>query len=143
MAEAQGVDIRSYRVIYDVIDDIRKALEGLLPSLQTEEARGKAEVREVFRVSRVGMIAGCMVTEGLVGRAHCARVVRDGQIVIPTEDDVRRGRHRHVASLRRFKDDVREVRTGMECGIRVEDFDDVKPGDVIEAYEVIETAQTL
>ncbi len=143
LADTQGVDIRSYRVIYEVIDDIRHALEGLLPSIQTEEVRGKAEVREIFRVSRVGTVAGCMVTEGQVGRSHRVRVIRDGQIVIPTEEDVRRRRHRGVGSLRRFKDDVREVRAGMECGIRIENFDDVKPGDVIEAYEVIETARKL
>jgi len=143
MADAEGVNIQLYRVIYEVGDDIRKALEGLLPSKQTEESRGRAEVREIFRVSRVGVIAGCMVTEGVITRSHRVRVVRDGQIIVPTEDDAARGRHRGVGSLRRFKDDAREVRAGMECGLRVEDFDDVKPGDVIEAYEVIETARTL
>ena len=142
-AEVQGVDIRLYRVIYEVIDDIRGALEGLLPRLQTEESRGKAEVREIFHVSKVGMVAGCMVTDGVVGRSHCTRVIRDGAIIVPTEDDVRHSRHRAVGSLRRFKDDAREVRAGMECGIRIERFDDVKPGDLIETYEVIETARTL
>ncbi|MBP7936636.1 MAG: translation initiation factor IF-2 [Phycisphaerae bacterium] len=143
MADAEGVTVRLYRIIYDVADDIRKALEGLLPTESKEESRGKAEVRETFRVSRVGVIAGCLVTDGIVARAHKLRVIRDGQIIVPTADDVKRGRHRSVGSLRRFKDDVREVRSGMECGIRVEDFDDVKPGDVIEAYEVIETARKL
>jgi len=143
MADAEGVTVRLYRIIYDVADDIRKALEGLLPTESKEESRGKAEVRETFRVSRVGVIAGCLVTDGIVARAHKLRVIRDGQIIVPTADDVKRGRHRAVGSLRRFKDDVREVRSGMECGIRVEDFDDVKPGDVIEAYEVIETARKL
>jgi translation initiation factor IF-2 len=143
LANADGVDIRLYRVIYEVGDDIRQALEGLLPSRQTEEFRGRAEVREIFRVSRVGVIAGCMVTEGVVARSHMVRVVRDGQIIVPTEDDAARRRHRMVGSLRRFKDDAREVHSGMECGLRVEKFDDVKPGDVIEAYEVIETARTL
>jgi translation initiation factor IF-2 len=143
LADEEGVDIRLYRVIYDVIDDVRKALEGLLPSDKSEELRGKAEVREIFRVSRVGTVAGCMVTDGRVLRSHYLRVIRDGQIVVPTAEDVKRGRHRAITSLRRFKDDVREVRAGMECGIRVEDFDDVKPGDVLEAYEVIETARTL
>jgi len=143
LANADGVDIRLYRVIYEVGDDIRQALEGLLPSRQTEEFRGRAEVREIFRVSRVGVIAGCMVTEGVVARSHMVRVVRDGQIIVPTEDDAARRRHRMVDSLRRFKDDAREVHSGMECGLRVEKFDDVKPGDVIEAYEVIETARTL
>ena len=143
MADTEGVTVRLYRIIYDVADDIRKALEGLLPTESKEESRGKAEVRETFRVSRVGVIAGCMITDGVVARSHKLRVVRDGQIIVPTADDVKRGRHRSVGSLRRFKDDAREVRQGMECGIRVEDFDDVKPGDVIEAYEVIETARKL
>ncbi len=143
MAETNGVDVRQYRIIYEVADDIRKALEGLLPRDKREESRGKAEVREIFRITRVGTIAGCLVTEGMIARSHKVRVVRDGQIIVPTADDVKRERHRAIASLRRFKDDVREVRLGMECGIRVEDFDDVKPGDVMEAYEVIETARTL
>jgi len=143
LADAEGVDVRLYRVIYEVGDDIRKALEGLLPTDKSEEFRGRAEVREIFRVSRVGVIAGCMVTEGMIGRSHMVRVIRDSQIIVPTEDDVTRGRHRPIHSLRRFKDDAREVRVGMECGLRVEGFDDVKPGDVVEAYEVIETARTL
>jgi translation initiation factor IF-2 len=100
-------------------------------------------VREVFRSPKLGAIAGCMVTEGLISRSNSIRVVRDGQIVVPTEEDVKRGRHRSIDSLRRFKDDAREVRAGMECGIRVENFDDLKPGDILEAYEVIETARKL
>ncbi len=143
MADTEGVDIRQYRVIYDLIDDIRKALEGLLSPTKTEETRGKAEVREVFRVSKVGNVAGCIVSDGHVVRSHFIRVIRDGQIVVPTDEDVKRGRHRAISSLRRFKDDAKEVRAGMECGIHVEGFDDVKPGDLLESYEVIETARTL
>jgi len=143
MAETEGVDIRLYRIIYNLIDDVRNALEGLLPKDKNEEKRGRAEVREVFRISRVGAVAGCMVTEGPVLRSHYARVIRDGQIIVPTPDDAKRGRHRSLASLRRFKDDVREVRAGMECGIRIESFDDVKPGDVIETYEIVETTRKL
>jgi translation initiation factor IF-2 len=142
-AEAKGVEIRMYRVIYNLIDDIRKALEGLLPRDKSEEVRGKAEVREIFNLTRIGVVAGCLVTEGNIGRNHYAKVIRDGQIIVPTEDDVKKGRHRDIVSLKRFKDDVREVRSGMECGIKVENFSDVKPGDIIEAYEVIETARTL
>jgi len=97
----------------------------------------------VFRISRVGAVAGCIVTDGPVMRSHYARVIRDGQIIVPTADDMKRERHRGLASLRRFKDDVREVRAGMECGIRVENFDDVKPGDVIETYEIVETNRKL
>jgi translation initiation factor IF-2 len=143
LADSQGVDIRLYRVIYNVIDDIRKALEGLLPRQRSEETRGRAEIREIFNLSRQGVVAGCIVTEGPISRNHFLRVIRDGAIIVPTEEDVKNDRHRAIASLRRFKDDVREVRAGMECGIRIEGFSDVKPGDVIEAYEVIETARTL
>jgi len=143
MAETEGITMRFYRVIYELGNDIRKALEGLLPAEQTEELRGKAEVRETFRVSKVGVIAGCYVTEGVISRTNMVRVVRDGQIIVPTEEDVRKKRHRPIASLKRFKDDVREVRAGMECGLHVEGFDDVKPGDIIEAYDVVETSRTL
>ena len=143
MADSECVSIRLYRIIYEVADDIRKALEGLLPTERSEESRGKAEVRQTFRISRVGAIAGCMVTEGVVARTHKVRVIRNGQIIIPSEEDAKHNRHRAIVSLRRVRDDVREVRAGMECGIRVEDFDDIKPGDVIEAYEVVETTRKL
>jgi translation initiation factor IF-2 len=143
MARDSGVDIRLYRVIYDLLDDIRMALEGLLEPERNEETRGRAEVREVFRISRVGVVAGCYVTEGTIARSHHLRVIRDGRIVLPTEEDLRKGRHREVGSLRRFKEDVREVRNGLECGIRVAGYDDLKSGDIIEAYEVVEVARTL
>lgn len=143
LAESEGVNLRFYRVIYELGNDIRKALEGLLPTEQTEEFRGRADVREVFRVSKVGMIAGCYVTDGVISRTNMIRVVRDGQIIVPTAEDARNKRHRPIGSLKRFKDDVREVRTGMECGIHVEGFDDVKPGDVLEGYDVVETSRTL
>ncbi len=143
MAEIEGVDIRLYRIIYNLLDDIRHALEGLLPKDKSEELRGKAEVREIFNLSRMGVVAGCMVTDGLINRSHCVRVIRDGKIILPTAEDVKHGRHRTMSSLRRFKDDVREVRAGMECGLRVEDFTDIKPGDVVEAYEVVEVARKL
>jgi len=143
LADTSGVDIRLYRIIYEVVNDIRKALEGLLAPSVAEETRGKADVREIFHVSRVGTVAGCFVTDGTIARSHNIRIIRDGQIVVPTAEDVKHKRHRPVASLRRFKDDVREVRNGMECGIRVEGFDDVKPGDVIESYDVVEQARTL
>lgn len=143
LAETSGVDIRLYRIIYEVVDDIRRALEGLLAPNVAEETRGKADVREIFHVSRVGTIAGCFVTDGTIGRSHNVRIIRDGQIIVPTAEDVKHKRHRAIASLKRFKDDAREVRNGMECGIRIEGFDDIKPGDVIESYEVIEEARKL
>ncbi len=143
LAEAKGIDIRLYRVIYSLTDEIRAALEGMLAPAIREETRGRAEVREVFNISRVGAIAGCYVTEGMISRSHYVRVIRDGRIILPSEDDVQHGRHREVASLRRFKDDVREVRAGLECGIKIAGFDDVKTEDLIEAYEVVEVARRL
>ena len=143
LAAEKGVDIRLYRVIYDLTDDIRKALEGLLEPESKEEARGRAEVRDVFKISRVGAVAGCLVIDGVIARSHYLRVIRDGRIILPTEDDVRKGRHREVESLRRFKDDAREVRSGLECGIRVSGFDDLKAEDILESYEVTKVARKL
>jgi translation initiation factor IF-2 len=134
LADQVGVQIRQYRVIYEMLDDIQKALEGLLEPLRREETRGKAEVRQVFNISRVGTVAGCMVVDGAIARSHKLRLVRDGRIVLEGAA---------VGSLRRVKDDAREVRAGLECGIKLEGFDDVKPGDVIEAYEIVEVAQRL
>jgi len=133
-ADDAGVDIRQHRVIYDVTDEIRKALAGLLAPTEKIESRGRAEVREIFTVSRVGKVAGCMVRDGVIARNHQVRIVRDG---VPIKEGAA------LASLRRFKDDVREVRAGLECGMRVEDYDDIKPGDVIEAYEVTRIERTL
>jgi translation initiation factor IF-2 len=121
-------------VIYDVTDDIKKALEGLLAPDEVIESRGAVEVREVFRISKVGLVAGCYVTEGTVAANHLARVVREGSIV---RDNCK------FDSVKRFKDDVKEVRSGMECGIRLEGFDDIKVGDVIETFEIIKVARTL
>jgi translation initiation factor IF-2 len=133
VAEKEGVDIRLYRVIYDAIDDIRSALSGMLSPERKETELGTAEVRALFRVPRQGTIAGCYVTRGTIVRNARARVVRDGVVVYE-------GR---IGSLRRFKDDVREVAEGFECGIGIENFNDVKEGDVIEAYEVREVAREL
>ncbi len=134
LAERHGVEVRPYRVVYDVTDDIKKALEGLLTPDEVIESRGIAQVREVFRITRLGVVAGCYVTEGVIHRSHLAKLVRDGVVV-------REGCK--LDSLRRFKDDVKEVRAGMECGIRLEGFDDVHAGDVIEVYEVVKVARTL
>lgn len=134
LAESSGVELRLYRVIYELHDDLRKALEGLLEPELRAEVRGRAEVRQIFNVSRVGTVAGCLVSEGLVARQHRARLIRDGRVIL--EDYP-------ISSLKRFKDDVREVRAGLECGIKLEGFDDVKPGDVIETYEMVEVAQRL
>jgi translation initiation factor IF-2 len=133
LAEAEDVDVRLYRVIYQALDEIRQALSGLLAPEEQEAELGRAEVRALFRVPKLGVIAGCMVTHGNITRGALARLVRDGVIV-------NTGR---IASLRRFKDDVREVAEGFECGIGLENFQDIHEGDVIEAYEVREVARTL
>jgi translation initiation factor IF-2 len=133
LAEKEGVDVRLYRVIYDAIDDIRSALSGMLQPEEKETELGTAEVRALFRVPRVGVVAGSYVTRGTILRNARARVVRDGVVVYDSR----------VGSLRRFKEDVREVAEGFECGIGIENFNDVHEGDVIEAYEVREVAREL
>jgi translation initiation factor IF-2 len=133
IAEQEGVDIRLYRVIYQLLDDIRQALSGMLAPEERETELGAAEVRALFRVPKLGVVAGCMVTNGTIQRGALARLVREGTIIYT-------GR---IASLRRFKDDVREVAEGFECGIGLENYQDVHEGDLIEAYEVREIARTL
>jgi translation initiation factor IF-2 len=133
LAEREGVDVRLYRVIYDAIDDIRNALSGMLKPEERETELGRAEVRALFRVPKVGVVAGCYVLQGTIVRNSRARVVRDGVVAYD-------GR---VGSLRRFKEDTREVAEGFECGIGIENFNDVKEGDIIEAYEVHEVAREL
>ena len=132
LAEREGVDIRTYRVIYQLTGDIEQALVGMLAPVRTEEALGEAEVRQLFRVSRLGTIAGSYVTRGLVRRGARARVVRDGTVVQETS----------IAQLKRFKDDAREVQEGFECGILLDGFNDVKEGDVLEVYETREVERT-
>ncbi|HEY7730542.1 MAG TPA: translation initiation factor IF-2 [Gaiellaceae bacterium] len=132
LAEREGVDIRTYRVIYQLTEDIQQALVGMLSPVQTEEALGEAEVRALFKVSRLGTIAGCMVTRGVIRRNAQVRVVRDGTVVYETT----------IAQLKRFKDDVREVNEGFECGILLDGYNDVKEGDVLEAYETREVERT-
>jgi translation initiation factor IF-2 len=133
VSEREGVDVRLYRVIYQAVDDIRQAMSGLLAPEQQEASLGEAEVRATFRVPRLGVVAGCYVTRGTLTRGSRIRLVRDGTVVYD-------GR---IASLRRFKDDVREVAEGFECGVGLENFQDVKEGDVLEAYEVREVARSL
>jgi translation initiation factor IF-2 len=133
LADKEGVDLRLYQVIYQALDDVRQALSGMLAPEEREADLGQAEVRALFRVPRMGVIAGCMVTRGQITRGSLARLVRDGAVVYT-------GR---IGSLRRFKDDVREVNEGFECGIGLENFQDIHEGDVIEAYEIREVARTL
>ncbi len=132
-AEREGVDIKLYRVIYEAVADVRAALEGLLRPEEREVVLGEAEVRETFKVSRIGTIAGCYVRNGVINRKGRVRLVRDGTEIFEGT----------ISSLRRFKDDVGEVKEGYECGIGIENFNDVKVGDVIECYRTEEVARTL
>lgn len=130
-AEREKVDIRTYRVIYDAVEDIKKALKGMLAPVYKEEVLGHAEVREVFKVPKVGNVAGSYVLDGRILRSASVRVLRDNVVIYEGE----------LASLRRFKDDVREVTSGFECGIGVDKFNDIKVGDIIEAYRMVEVDQ--
>ena len=132
-AAREHVDIRLYKIIYEAVEDVKAALEGLLKPVRKEVILGEAEVRQLFKVSGVGVIAGCFVKSGVIQRMAKARVIRDGV-------EVNAGA---LASLRRFKDDVKEVKDGLECGISIENFNDLKVGDVIEAYRVDTVARTL
>jgi translation initiation factor IF-2 len=131
-AAREGVDLRTYRVIYQLTEDIQQALVGMLTPTRVEETIGEAEVRALFRASRLGVIAGCYVTRGVIRRNAQIRVVREGTVVYETG----------IASLRRFKDDAREVQEGFECGILLENFNDMKEGDVLEAFETKEIERT-
>ncbi len=131
--ESSGVEVRYYSVIYDVIDDVRKAIEGLLEPEIKERIVGVAEVRQVFRHPKFGAIAGCMVTEGVVRRGLPIRVLRDNVVIFEGE----------LESLRRYKEDVNEVKAGMECGIGVRNYNDVREGDQIEVFERVEVARTV
>jgi translation initiation factor IF-2 len=133
LAEQESVDIRYYDVIYQILNDIRDAMVGILEPTFEENVIGRAEVRQTFHVSKVGTIAGCYVVSGKVERNAKVRVVRDGVVVYDGK----------IASLKRFKDDVKEVKSGFECGLTVDNFNDIKAGDILEAYEMVEIKPTL
>ncbi|RMH22257.1 MAG: translation initiation factor IF-2 [Gemmatimonadetes bacterium] len=133
LAEREDVDVRTYDVIYDAVDEVRAALEGMLSPERREEVIGAAEVREIFKITKVGTIAGCYVVEGVIDRKGHARLIRDGIVIYDGE----------FSSLKRFKDDVKEVREGFECGIGIANYNDIKVGDLIECYRVEEVARTL
>src|SRR5207302_6771292 len=132
LAEREGVDIRTYRVIYQLTQDIENAVIGMLRPVETEEGLGEAEVRQLLRVSRLGTIAGSYVTRGVVRRGAQVRIVRDGTVIHETS----------IAQLKRFKDDVREVAEGFECGILLEGFNDLREGDVFEVFETRQVERT-
>jgi translation initiation factor IF-2 len=133
VAEREGVEIRYYTVIYRAIEELRSAMQGMLAPEEVEETLGTAEVRQTFRASRVGVIAGSHVTDGRIARGSKVRLVRDGTVVYEGE----------IQSLRRFNEDVREVAAGFDCGIVLRDFADVKDGDVIEAYATRQVEREL
>ncbi len=132
-ADREGVEIRVYDVIYEAVDEVTAALEGMLAPERRETVEGTAEVRETFKITKLGTIAGCYISEGRMDRKGHARIIRDGIVIYDSE----------VSSLKRFKDDVKEVREGFECGIGIKNFNDVKVGDLIECYTVQEVARTL
>lgn len=133
LAESAGVDIRYYNIIYEALDDVKAALSGMLTPEKKESVLGMVEVRQVFKISKVGTVAGCMVLDGLVRRSAKVRVLRDNVVIHDGELD----------SLKRFKDDAREVKAGFDCGLSVKNFADVKVGDQLEVYEVVEVARSL
>ena len=133
LIESSGIDVRYYNVIYDAVEEVKAALTGMLAPERKESVIGMVEVRQVFRISKVGTVAGCYVQEGLVKRGAQVRVLRDS-VVIHTGD---------IDTLKRFKDDVREVKAGFECGLSLKGYQDLKEGDQFEVFEILEVARTL
>jgi translation initiation factor IF-2 len=127
------VDVRYYSIIYEAVDEIKAALSGMMAPERKENITGLLEIREVFRISKVGAVAGCLVQEGLIRRGSLVRVIRNGQVIHTGELD----------SLKRFKDDVKEVRAGFECGLSLKNFNDIQVGDQLETYEIQVIARTL
>ncbi len=133
LAEKEGVDIRLYSIIYDAIEEVKAAMEGMLSPEIKEEITANVEIREVFKITKVGTVAGCMVKEGKIKRGNKIRIIRDGIVIYSGE----------LGSLKRFKEDVKEVSSGYECGLNIHNFNDIKIGDIVEAFEQIEVKQTL
>jgi len=132
LAKSQGVEIKNYSIIYEVVDDVKKAMGGLLAPTIVEKTLGHAQVRNTFSIPKIGMIAGCSVTDGTITRSNMVRLIRDSRVVYEGK----------ISSLKRFKDDVREVATGFECGIGIENYNDLKVGDVIEVFTMERVAVT-
>ncbi|MDX1427318.1 MAG: translation initiation factor IF-2, partial [Salegentibacter mishustinae] len=133
VADKEEIDIRTYSIIYDAINDLKDAMEGMLSPELKEEITGTAEIRETFKISKVGTIAGCMVTSGKIYRNAGIRLIRDGVVVYTGE----------LASLKRFKDDVKEVAKGYDCGLQVKNYNDIKEGDVVESFREVEVKKKL
>ena len=133
LVETSGVQVRYYNIIYEAVDDVKLALSGMLSPEIKESIVGLVEIRNVFKISKVGAVAGCFVLDGLIKRSSSVRILREGVVIYTGELD----------SLKRFKDDVKEVKSGFECGLSIKGFDDVIVGDQVEAYETVEVARTL
>jgi translation initiation factor IF-2 len=133
LAERESVDLRCYSVIYDVVDDVRKAMEGLLSPTLKEQFQGRVEIRELFHISRLGTVAGCRVLTGKITRGSSIRLLRDSRVVFQGK----------LASLKRFKDDAKEVGEGFECGLQIDGYNDLQQGDQVEAYTIEKVASTL
>ncbi|RZJ52607.1 MAG: translation initiation factor IF-2, partial [Flavobacterium sp.] len=133
LADKEEIDIRNYSIIYDAIDDLRDAMEGMLSPEMKEEITGTAEIRETFKISKIGTIAGCMVTDGKIYRNSRIRIIREG-VVIHTGE---------LTALRRFKDDVKEVSKGYDCGMQIKNYNDIEQLDIIEAFQEVEVKKKL
>jgi len=133
LIESSGVDVRYYNIIYEAVDEVRAALGGMLSPEQKETVIGLVEIREVYRISKVGTVAGCYVLDGVVRRGSKVRVLRDNVVIHTGELD----------SLKRFKDDVKEVKANFECGLSLRNFNEIEVGDTLEVFEVVEVARTL
>ncbi|MFN5366196.1 MAG: translation initiation factor IF-2, partial [Bacteroidota bacterium] len=139
LAEKEGVEIKLYSIIYEAIEEIKSAMEGMLEPVKEEEIMGQVEIREVYKISKVGPVAGCQVLEGKISRNHYIRVIRNGIVVYPANPS----QHAELASLKRFKEDAKEVKAGLECGLTIKNFNDIKAGDVVESYVVNEVKSKL
>ena len=139
LAEREGVEIKTYSIIYEAIEELKLAIEGMLEPTKEEKIVAQLEVRNIFKISKIGTIAGCYVQEGKITRNTHIRLIRNGIVTYPTKE----GAIGEVSSLKRFKDDVKEVKFGMECGISIKNYNDIKEGDIIEGYEIVEIKQRL
>jgi translation initiation factor IF-2 len=139
LAEKEGVEIKLYSIIYEAIDEVKAAIEGMLEPTKEEEIMGQTEIREVYKISKVGTVAGSFVLEGKISRNHHVRIIRNGIVAYP----VNANQNAELASLKRFKEDVKEVKAGMECGITIKNYNDIKVGDIIESYVINEVKATL
>jgi translation initiation factor IF-2 len=133
LIETSGVDVRYYNIIYEAVDEVRAALSGMLAPEQKESAIGTVEIREVYRISKVGAVAGCYVQDGVIRRNSKIRVLRANVVIHTGELD----------SLKRFKDDVKEVKSNFECGLSLKNFNEIEVGDILEVFEIVEVARTL